>query len=159
MSKRFIRRGVSKILFSPTMPASMTAVTRLELTAAEDLTDEIAEVNGFQLENQTIPTPDLGSTFESSIPGTDQAANSSITFYEDEDDDEIETMLPKGQTGVVYILRKGDKPASNSLDVFPVRVASRSPQFSAGNDPARFAVQFTITSKPELDTPVPAAGP
>lgn len=156
MSKRFIRRGVSEILFSPTLPADLQNPTRAELDAAESLTDEVADVAGFQLENQSVATPDLGSTFETSIPGTDQAQNSSLTLYEDEDGDEYETMLPKGQTGVIYLLRKGDKPGSNSLDVFPVRVASKSSPFTTGNDAARFVVAFSITAEPALDRTVPA---
>lgn len=156
MTKRFIRRGVSKILFSPVPPLDKDNVTRAELTAAEDITEQVAEIAGFMLENQTVATPDMGSAFEGSIPGTDQASNSSLTLYEDEDDDEYETMLPKGQTGTVFILRKGDKPGSNSMDVFPIRVASKSSSLTVANEAARFVVQCTITDPPALDRTIPA---
>jgi hypothetical protein len=156
MSKRFIRRGVSKYKFSPTL-ASPATVTRTELDTAEDLSDEVADVSGWQLTNNNVPTPDMGSDFDSSIPGTDSAADSSFTFYEDFDAELIETLLPKGTEGFVIILRKGDKPASTSMDIFPVRVAVKGSEHSAGNDPARFMVTFNITARPELDVAVPAA--
>lgn len=35
------------------------------------------------LTNEAIETPDMASTFTSSIPGNDKADNSSITFSED----------------------------------------------------------------------------
>lgn len=156
MSARFIRRGVSKILYSPTI-ANIHNVTRAELDAAEDLTDFVADVAGWQLTNNSVSTPDMGSDFDSSIPGTNAVGDSSLTFYEDMEEEEIEDLLPALTPGYVLILRKGDKPGSNSLDCFPTRVASKGNEYSAGNDPARFVVTFNITSKPGLDGPVPAA--
>lgn len=153
---RFIRRGVSKIMFAATI-ADPDAVTRAEITSATDLTPDIASVSGFMLEGSQVPTPDMGSDFDSSIPGIDSAADSSITFYEDDTTNDIETLLPKGTEGYVLLFRKGDVPASPSLDVFPSKVGSRSAQWSAGNEPAQFVVNFNITSKPSLDTDVPAA--
>jgi hypothetical protein len=55
-------------------------------------------------------------------------------------------------------MRKGDVPASKSMDVFPVRVASRAPAYSAGSDPAKFTVTFAVSAQPKLDAAVPAAG-
>jgi len=156
MSTRFIRRGVSKFLFAPTI-ANPASVTRAEITSAEDLSDEIADVSGWQLENQAVEVPDLGSTFEKNIPGTDSAADSSLTFYEDKVGDDIDALLPKGTEGFVLIMRKGDIPASESMDVFAVRVGSKGSEYSIGNDPARMVVSFTITEEPELDTTIPAA--
>lgn len=158
MSARFIRRGVSKFLFSPAI-ADVNNVTRAEIASAEDLTDFIADVAGWQLTNNSVATPDMGTTFDSSIPGTDSVGDSSFTFYEDMDEETIEALLPKGTTGYVLILRKGDKPGTASLDCFPVRVATKGNEFSAGNDPARFVVTFNITDEPGIDGDVPSAGP
>lgn len=155
MTARFIRRGVSKFLFAPDIAGARA--TRAELDGATDLTPYIADLAGWMLENNSVATPDMSSTFESSIPGTDQVSDSSITCYEDAEDDTIETLLPKGTPGFFIILRKGDIPASESMDTFPVRVRSKGSEFSAGNDPARFTVQFAITSPPDLDGAVPAA--
>lgn len=154
MTTRFTRRGVAKIYFCAT---AANPVTRPNIAAGTDLTSFIADMSGWNLENQPIPTPDMGSDFESSIPGTNQAGDSSFTFYEDLDAETLDTLLPKDTSGVVVIMRKGDKPTSHSLDRFEVRVASKSPEYSAGNDPAREMVRFTITKKPDQDLVVPAA--
>lgn len=157
--KRFVRRGISKFYFLPTVAASSGIPTRAELSAGTDLSEYIADTAGWGVENTSVATPDMGSTFESSIPGTDAAADSSFTFYEDLDTDTIEALLPKSTNGFVVVMRKGDKPTSESMDTFPVRVATRTTEYSAGNDPARFSIRFTITSIPTLDAAVPAATP
>lgn len=156
MSKRFVRRGVSKFLFAPTV-SDVADVSREDITGATDITPEIADIAGWMLENQAAATPDMSSTFEKTIPGLDSAADSSFTFYETLDENEIEVLFAKGTEGVVMILRKGDVPESASMDVFSVRVGSKGSQFSVGNDPARMIVNFSITEEPALDQEIPAA--
>ncbi|WP_367132865.1 MULTISPECIES: hypothetical protein [Streptomyces] len=133
--------------------------TRPELTAGTDLTNAIAAIDGWSLSNKAIETPDLGSTFETKIPGVDEADDSSLGFYEDKTSDEIEQLLTKDATGWIVFLRKGDIPGNRSMDVFPVRIGSRSPNYSTDNEAARFTVSFSITEKPVQDAPVPAADP
>ncbi|MFW3477344.1 hypothetical protein [Streptomyces microflavus] len=53
----------------------------------------------------------MDSTFVSKIPGDDSAADSSLTFYEDDVTDDIETDLAKGTTGFILIARKGKAAA------------------------------------------------
>jgi hypothetical protein len=156
---RFSRKGVTKILFAETIAAASYIPTRTEITDATPLTKAIAAVDGFALENQEIETPDLESTFTSKIPGDDQAADSSLTFYEDDTSSTLEEALAKGTTGFIIILRKGDVPASKSMDVYPVRVASKSSAITVDNEAAKWMVKFSITDTPALDAPVPAAGP
>ncbi|MGW3101312.1 phage tail tube protein [Streptomyces sp. NPDC001100] len=153
---RFLRRGISKILWAteindPKYPS------RREITNAFVLTDAVSDIEGWALENEPIETPDMGSTFNSSIPGNDKAESSSLTFYEDRFSDAIEQQLPKGAEGYVVLLRKGDLPGSRSVDVFPVQVATRAATYSTGNEAAKFKVDYTITDEPSLDRPVPPA--
>ena len=155
---RFSRKGVTKILFLETIADANYLPTRAELTAATKLTKQIAEVEGFALENQEIETPDLESTFTSKIPGDDQAADSSLTFYEDDTSNTLELALAKGTTGFIVILRKGDVPTSASMDIYPVRVASKSAQITVDNEAAKWTARFSITDTPVLDAAVPAAG-
>jgi hypothetical protein len=156
---RFNRKGTTKILFATTIAATSYIPTRAELTSATKLTKAIAAVEGFVLENKTIDTPDLASKFTSKIAGDDEAADSSLTFYEDDTDDVLETALAKGTRGFVIILRKGDVPASLSMDVYPVVVASKSSAISVDNEAAKWMAKFAITDTPALDAPVPASGP
>ncbi|MDX2849290.1 hypothetical protein PV342_12625 [Streptomyces sp. PA03-3a] len=155
--QRFMRRGVTKIFFLSEIAAASNVPTRQELAAGTDLSGAISDIAGWSLGNSPIDTPDLGSTLTTSIPGEDKADASTLTFYEDKAGDEIETLLTKGAEGFVVILRKGDVPASKSLDAFPVRVASRAPAYSAGSDPAKFTVTFAVSDEPTLDAAVPAA--
>ncbi|MEV0735434.1 hypothetical protein AB0I51_05590 [Streptomyces sp. NPDC050549] len=157
--QRFMRRGITKILWLKSIAAPTRIPTRAEISApnSTDLTEAMSDVDGWSLTNESIETPDMASTFSSSIPGNDKADNSSITFYEDQLSDAVETLLPKGAVGYVVFLRKGDIPGSKSLDSFPVQVASRTPQYNAGNEAAKFQAVFSITSPPTLDAAVPAA--
>ncbi|MFC7219661.1 hypothetical protein ACFQLX_16035 [Streptomyces polyrhachis] len=155
--KRFIRRGVTKVFFLDAISAAANVPSRTELTGSTDLSDSIADFAGWSLTNTPVDTPDLGTTLTTSIPGEDKADSSSLTFYEDQLDDSVETLLAKDTEGFVVILRKGDIPASKSMDVFPVRVASRAPAYSTGSDPAKFTVTFAISDEPVLDAAVPAA--
>ena len=153
---RFSRKGVTKILFADTIAAATYIPTRAEITGATALTKQIAEVEGFSLENQEIETPDLESTFTSKIPGDDQASDSSLTFYEDDTSSTLEEALAKGTVGFIIILRKGDVPASKSMDVYPVRVASKSAAITVDNEAAKWTARFSITDTPVLDAAVPA---
>lgn len=152
-----MRRGTSIFYFLQKIAADDNVPTRAELAPsnATNLSETISDVEGWSLENSPIDTPDMGSTFASAIPGEDKADNSSLTFYEDKVSDSVETLLSKGVTGFVVILRKGDVPMSKSMDIFPVRVGSRSPSYSTASEPAKFKVTFGITHEPTLDAAVP----
>ncbi|MER6131903.1 hypothetical protein [Streptomyces sp. NPDC001815] len=157
--QRFMRRGVTRFIFCKTIQAVTNIPTRAELTGANatDLSPAVSDVEGFSLENTPLETPDMASTFTPNIPGEDKADGSALTLYEDKVDDTLETLLSKGVEGYIAILRKGDAPGSKSMDVFPVRVGSRSPSYTTSAEPAKFKVSFSITELPALDAAVPAA--
>ncbi|MFE1452009.1 phage tail tube protein [Streptomyces olivaceoviridis] len=152
---RFNRKGVTKILFAETIASTTYLPTAAEMTGATDYTKQIAAVDGFSLENQEIETPDMASTFVSKIPGDDSAADSSLTFYEDDVTDTIETDLAKGTTGFIIICRKGKAPSTKGMDVYPVRVASNSAAITADNEAAKIMVKFSITDRPLFNATVP----
>lgn len=154
---KFSRKGTTKILFTDTIAAPTMIPTRAEITGATKLTPSIAAIDGFSVENQEIETPTMESTFDAKIPGSDQAADSTITFYEDDTANALETELAKGTEGFVIILRKGDVPASTSMDIYPVRVASISPAYTVDNEAAKFMAKFSITEPPVIGAAVPAA--
>ncbi|MFD5878502.1 phage tail tube protein [Streptomyces yangpuensis] len=157
--EKFSRRGVSIFLWVPVIADTVNLKpTRAELDGGTNLSAAIAGISGFTLENQSIETPDMGDDFDSSIPGSDKAEDSSFTFYEDKVTDVIEELLKKGAVGNVVILRKGDVPGSKSMDAFPVRVGSQSPAYSTDNEAAKFETRFTITRRPAQGLPVPAVG-
>ncbi|MFB7738223.1 hypothetical protein ACFC08_28320 [Streptomyces sp. NPDC056112] len=152
---RFNRKGVTKILIADTIASASYLPTAAELAGATDYTKKIAAVEGFAIENQEIETPDMESTFVAKIPGDDSAADSSLTLYEDDVDDDIETDLAKGTTCFAIICRKGKTPGSKGMDVHPVRVASNSPAITADNEAAKITVKFSIIDRPLLNATVP----
>jgi len=152
---KFSRKGVTVVKFLDTVAAGVP--TRTELDGGTDVTQRIAAIDGFSLENQEIETPNLADTFDSKIPGSDQAADSSITFYEDDTTSTLEADLAKGTVGWIVILAKGDVPAGKGMDIFPVRVASNSRAYTVDNEAAKFTVKFSITDRPTLDAAVPAS--
>ena len=154
---RFNRKGITKILFTDTIADTGYMPTLAEMTGATDYTKSIAAVDGFALENQEIETPDMDSTFVAKIPGDDSATDSSLTFYEDDLLDDIETELAKGTTGFIIICRKGKTAGTKGMDVHPIRVASNSPAITADNEAAKIMVKFSITDRPLLNATVPAA--
>jgi hypothetical protein len=153
---RFNRKGTTKIKFLPTIASTALLPTRAEITAGNDLTDGIHTIDGWNLENQPIETPDMGTTFVPKIDGDDQAADSSLGFYEDNTLDDIETDLAKGTVGFICIFSKGDIAAAKGLDVFPVKVASNSKAYTTDNEAAKINVQFVITDLPVQNQTVPA---
>ncbi len=156
--KKYMRRGTSKFYFVPTIAAESMIPTRTELNAGTEFSEYIAAMDGWTVTNQEIETPNMADTYDSTIPGSDKADSSSFTFYEDEQTATLEQTFAKGTTGYVVILRKGDVPANSSMDVFPIRVASLSPQYTADNEAAKFMATCSITSRPLQGAAVPAAG-
>lgn len=152
---RFFRRGVSAIHFLPAV-ANLAAPTRAEITAGDDLTAAVAEINGFQLSNSPIPTPNLAEVFTPQIEGEDTVADSSLVFNDDDTDEVIRTALAKGTAGFLLLLPYGDTPTKRA-EVWPVTSTGVNDEWSVGNDPARFAVGFAVTATPEQDAVVPAA--
>lgn len=156
---RYFRRGKSKVLFTPTVAgysatAGTGSPTRAEITAGTPLTPQVAEVTGFQFSNSPIATPDLNSTFTSTIAGEDTAADSGFTFYDDDAATTIRTALAKGTKGFILMFPYGDV-ATKRCEVWPVESTGVADEWSAGNDPARFAVSFGITSPPSLNGTIP----
>ncbi|MGS2592121.1 phage tail tube protein [Streptomyces hebeiensis] len=155
--KKYMRRGTSKFFFLPTIAATTMIPTRAEITSGTEFSEFIAAMDGWTVSNNEIETPNMADTYDGTIPGSDKAESSSFTFYEDEEESEVEELLAKGTVGYIAIFRKGDVPTNKSMDIFPIRVASQSPQYTADNEAAKFMVTCSITSRPVQGAAVPAA--
>lgn len=155
--KKYMRRGTSKFYFLEDITAGTMIPTRTEITSGTEFSEYIAAMDGWTVQNNEIETPNMADTYDSTIPGSDKADTSTFTFYEDEVTAVLETSFAKGTTGYIVIFRKGDVPANLSMDVFPIRVASQSPQYTADNEAAKFMVTCSITSRPVQGAAVPAA--
>lgn len=150
---RFMRKGITKVRFVPTIVA-IAAATTAEITAGTDLTAQTAELNGFEFSNSPIDVPDMSSAFVSKVAGEDTVADSSIVFYEDLTTNPIRTALAKGTNGYIVIyyggqVGAGAVPAATSkYEAWPIQVASNARRYTAGNEAAQYNVMFANTAAP-----------
>lgn len=148
---RYMRRGTTKVKFLTSAPV-LAAPTQASLTAGVSLDVDLAALDGWQYENQPIPTPDMGSTFTSVISGEDTVGNPSMDFYDDDVTTTIYTALAKGTSGWMALLPTG-QAATRPSEIWPVRVSGRNRVYDAGgNVAAMFRVQFSPSAAPTYGT-------
>jgi hypothetical protein len=150
---RFFRRGVSKIKFAPAIAGA--SPTRAEITAGVDLSVDTAVINGFQLSNTPIATPDLSTSFDSQIAGSDTTAASSLTFYDQDNSATIRTAVAKNTTGYILLFPYGDV-VGKRVEKWPVVSTGVNDEWDMGAAAARFQVGFSITAVPVQNGTTPA---
>ncbi len=151
---RYINPATTKLLLVPSI-SDITAPTRLELDAGLDVTREVAEVAGWMLQGEAVPTPDLASLFTGSITGRTSVENSSVTYYMDRAGDDIRSLSEVGtDTNVVWM--DGGDVTGYFMDVYPVRILSAGKSRSVEAQPGRMTVSYSITRSPAVDVEIPA---
>lgn len=150
---RFFAPEVTKIVYVLTL-ANKSAPTRAEINGGKELSGQVSAVNGFTVSSGLIDAPDYGSRFTSKTPGRTEVANSSLTFYQSQDTNDIRRVLPRNTTGYILIMWGGDVP-TQMMDVFPITVTSVGKSIPDNAD-ADIVVQFAITSIPAEDVTIPA---
>jgi len=156
-TKRFFQPEISKVIFMTAVADYKAGATRSELDAGKDLTDEIAEISGFNTTSGTIDTPDLGSRFTSKIGGRITVDDSSITFYASQDGKDVRTVLPRGTKGFLAFMDGGDVP-TQPYDLMPAEVTNLGKVRATGDNAFQLTVGFAITGVPAEDLDIPAAG-
>lgn len=154
-SNRYFDVATTKCYYIPTIAAADLEPTRAEMNAGTDLSNEIADLDGWTVEGDEIETPDLGTTFTGSIPGRTSAEDCSLTFHADLNGDDARTLLPRGTEGFIMWCDGGDVEG-NIATVFPVRVKSCSVARSVDDDNARINVQFSVSREPAEAVAIPA---
>jgi hypothetical protein len=135
--------------------AVLTAPTRAEMTAGTDLSGEIAAIAGWLVTSAQIDTPDLGTVFTSTIPGSTSIGDSSVDMYADDNGVDVRGVLPRGTITVILILYGGDVTGAK-MDAFRTRVRSVGKPVSVGDDAGIVQVGFSITATPAENISVPA---
>ncbi|MFC7892682.1 hypothetical protein [Streptomyces sp. NPDC057381] len=153
-STRYYRRGVTKVLWVPTI-ANKAAPTRAEINAGTELADEVSAMSGWQTTSGTVPTPALGSRFTPVVGGEITASDSSLTFWASKTADDVRTLLIREATGFVVWMDEGDVPGQ-TMDVFPVSVTSQA-KIRELDGASQIMAQFAITSEPSENVAIPAA--
>lgn len=158
---RFMRRGITKFWFVPTITAGTHIPTAAEVNAGVNVTLQVSEVNGFNFANSPITTPNMNDRFTPQITGEDTAADSNLTLYQLRGGtDTVYAALPKDTAGYMVIFYNGiagaTPAAADKCDVWPATISSRSKMYSAGNEAATYQVVFSITDPPAEDASVAA---
>lgn len=151
---RFFAPGVSRVIFIPTIAATTLIPTRTEINAGDDLSGEVNDVSGFNVQAGFIDTPDMLRRFTGKIGGRITTPDSSLTMYASKDGDDVRTILPRGTQGFLAFMDGGDVP-TQPMDVFKVEVASLGKPRSMGDSASMLTVQFSISGFAE-DAPIPA---
>ena len=150
---KFFRRGKSAIYFLPAVAGA--SPTRPEITAGTNLSTQITGIDGFQLSNERIDTPVLSSAYTFQIDGPDSASGSSLTFLDDDNATTARTTCAKGTVGFLILMPYGDVPTKR-LEKWPIKSTGANDEWSMGNDPARFMIDFAVTDIPSQSGTVPA---
>lgn len=154
---RFMRKGVTKIWFVPTI-ASLSAPTATEINGGTKLDPQLDEINGFNYTNNPIESRDMSTAFVGNVPGEDSVADSNMTFHEDKVTNPIKTALAKGVNGNIVIAYAGtagsNAAAGDKVDVWPVTVASTSRAYTTGNETAKYQTVFAPLTPPSEEKAV-----
>jgi hypothetical protein len=155
---RIIPNENSWVGFSTKRPAKIDAPTEAELAQAVDLTGYIISITA-QSQGNTVPTPNIDSLFETSVPGTSQASFTADMYRDDAGDTAWET-LPRGVVGYFFISRFGGTGADYApkngepVEVWPVRIVSRTASAMASNTAQTFTCTASVPEEPSEDAVV-----
>lgn len=154
---RFFRRGLSKVVFIESADVvAPDAPTAAEIAGGVNLSEAIAAINGFQFNNSPIPTPDLDSTFTTSIPGEDTTDTPSLDLYDDRTGDTVRTALGKGATGIVVLAPYGLETGKR-VELWPVESTGVNDQWTVDNDAAKVTASFAVTGVPNQNYLYPSS--
>ena len=158
---RIIPNEDSWVAFATARPKNLAGPTVAEITAAVNLTGYVISITA-QSQGNTVPTPNIDSLFETSVPGTSQATFTA-DMYRDNDVDLGWDTLPRGTVGYFYISRfsgtgSDHAPAvGESVEVWPVRIVSRTASAMASNTAQTFTCTASVPENPEENAKVVAA--
>lgn len=159
---RIIPNENSYIGFTKTRPKNLNAPSVAEIQGATVLTGFIISITAQSMGN-TVPTPNIDSLFETSVPGTSQASFTADMYRDDAADTGWET-LPRGTVGYFFISRFGGTgtnyaPAvGEKVEVWPVRIVSRTASAMASNTAQTFTCTASVPEEPAEDAVVAATG-
>jgi hypothetical protein len=153
---RYNRRGQEEVIFVPTL-ASLTLPSAAAVNGASGIVlhDVLRSMTGFTFTGTTLDASDHGSNWPKTIPGPDEAADSSMTLYEGDDPDDIErdveAALDKGTNGFIIYSPEGHPATGLRARVWPVRVMANAPDQTTDPSTATYTVGFSHPDEPELN--------
>lgn len=148
---RLIPNENTEVVFVETISDGDLNPTASEVDGGTDLTDYLITLDASTSGN-TVPTPSFASLFETSISGT-VTATFTAEFYRDDETDTAWTTLPRATNGYIVVSRfgfstAGTPTAGDEVEVWPVRITSRSAMALTNNEVQRFGIEAAIPEEP-----------
>jgi hypothetical protein len=155
---RLIADGEVRIHFAPAV-ADLDAPTIAEIvTAGDNITPYLSSLDT-PLEGEAVPSADLSSAFNKTVPGT-FGGEMIGEFYRDDTADDAYDLLPRNTLGYVVVRRFGgstvELTAADVVEVWPVRVITRSPSPLSRGTVQMFTVNMATLDDPVVDAVVTA---
>jgi hypothetical protein len=153
---RTIADGEVRATYAPTV-ANTSAPTVAEVeTAGTDITPFLSSLDT-PLDGDAPDSSDLASAFNKSVAGT-FGGGATGTFYRDDTTDTAWTTFPRLDEGYITIRRFGGSGvamvATDDVEVWHVRVITRSPATLDRNSVQMFTVDFATLAEPVMDAVV-----
>ena len=155
---RLIADGEVRIAFAPTV-GDPTAPTVAEVvTAGVNITPFISSLDT-PLEGEAVPSADLSSAFNKTVPGT-FGGEMVAEMYRDDTADTAFTTFPRNTLGYIVIRRFGGSTvamiAGDDVEVWPIRVITRSPSPLSRGTVQMFSVNMATLDDPAIDVEIVA---
>jgi hypothetical protein len=155
----FVAKEQESWLFVPSI-ASAAAPTVAELTAGDDITDDIRSVTGFTAETNFVDVPTMKGGRAPKLAGGQTTADSSLTMAEHSTyvSNGTKQALAEGTDGFIVISRYKKAPlaAADKVDVLPVTIGGNNRTHTVDDAPGEYTVSFGITADAEIDATVAA---
>lgn len=153
---RRIYDGEIKVQFVPGLTgiADPTAPTLTEIGTGTDITPFLQSIDT-PLEGEAVPSMDLSSAYRKTVAGPFGGEVTSVMYREDAVVDDVAfPLFPRNTTGNLVIRRFGGSDvafaAADPVEVWPVRVITRSPASAESAAVQSFTVNFAGLDDPEL---------
>lgn len=155
-STRYTDQPITRVYWVPSIAATNLTPTRLELNAGTDVTNEVNDLSGWNIQGEQIDTQSMGESFRSRIPGSISADDSDLTFYASTTGNDIRALTPRGTSGFIAWMDAGDI-AGQKMEVFPVTVTSVALiRTATGQEATKIQVMYSITRQPGQNLTIPA---
>lgn len=129
-----------------------------EIATGTDVTEFLQSLDT-PLEGEAVPSMDLSSAYRKTVAGPFGGEISTVMYREDESDDDIAfPLFTRNTTGHFVVRRFGgstvDFAENDDVEVWPVRVITRSPVAAESAVVQAFTANFAGLDDPVLDATV-----
>jgi hypothetical protein len=146
----FVPSSLETWMWIPTISNTASPSTA-EWGAGTDITNDIAEVSGFEAAAQFVETPTMQGGVVPKISGRQTLGDCNITFDEHSTyaDNTPMTTMTEGTSAYIGISRYDKSPAAgDKVEIWPVTVAGINRKHTAGNEPAQYVIGYAVNAAP-----------